>query len=260
MGDPRKLKRKYDKPKHPWQYKNLEKERRLIKDYGLKNKKEVWKAESTVRKYRKQAREIVGVPEEERGEKESGFLDKLRKIGILKENQGLEQVLSLNTKDYLERRLQTQAWKKGYGKTAKEARQLIVHGHIKMNGRRATEPGMIVPEDEEHTIDWYGEPVEQAKAKKTSEEVVEEAREEGKIEGKEKEKEREKEEETKEEEAEEEAETKEVGYSEIVKENIPDVKEKAKETELDYEKLLEAEKSNKDRKTMKKWIKRKIGD
>lgn len=252
MGDPRKLKRKYEKPKHPWIYSNLEKERNLMKAYGLKNKKEIWKAESKIRKYRKQARELIGIPAEEREKKQGKFLEKLKSQGILKEQEELDDVLSLKTKDYLERRLETQAYKKGYGRTPKQARQLITHGHIKVNGRRATKPSRIIKKSEEGTINWYGKPVEQAKAEKTPEEIIEEAKEKGQIKEKPKKKKETKQEKTKEQE--------EINYEKLAKENISDIKEKSKSLKLDYKKLLTAEKQNKDRKTMKKWIEKKIGE
>ncbi|PIN72350.1 30S ribosomal protein S4, partial [Candidatus Woesearchaeota archaeon CG10_big_fil_rev_8_21_14_0_10_47_5] len=41
MGDPRKIKKKYSTPIHPWQRARIEEEGVIIKDHGLKNKKEV---------------------------------------------------------------------------------------------------------------------------------------------------------------------------------------------------------------------------
>ncbi len=47
-------------------------------------------------------------------------------------------------------------------------------------------------------------------------------------------------------------------YEEIVEGTVQEVKEKVEDTDLDLEKLLEAEKSNKDRKTLKDWIENRI--
>jgi len=63
--------------------------------------------------------------------------------------------LGLRTKDLLERRLQTIVFRKGLAKTIYQARQLVVHGHIAIAGRRVTSPGYIVPVDEENLIDFY---------------------------------------------------------------------------------------------------------
>ena len=40
MGDPRKLRKKYYPPSHPWQKIRIDEEKILMKDYGFKNKKE----------------------------------------------------------------------------------------------------------------------------------------------------------------------------------------------------------------------------
>ena len=43
MGDPRKTRKKYDTPQHPWQKERMDQESVFLKEYGLKNKKEIWK-------------------------------------------------------------------------------------------------------------------------------------------------------------------------------------------------------------------------
>ncbi|MDP7610203.1 MAG: 30S ribosomal protein S4, partial [Candidatus Woesearchaeota archaeon] len=43
MGDPKKQRKKYSKPSHPWQTERIEVEKVLMKEYGLKNKKEIWR-------------------------------------------------------------------------------------------------------------------------------------------------------------------------------------------------------------------------
>lgn len=59
-------------------------------------------------------------------------------------------------------------------------------------------------------------------------------------------------------EEEEEAPREEIDYQELSKQNISDIKEKAEELDLDYQKLLEVERENKDRKTLKGWLEEKI--
>lgn len=247
MGDPRKISKKYERPKHPWLWKNLREEGDLVKNYGLKSKKEVWKAQSKVRRFRKIARKITGETGREKEKKK--LINKLREKGMIRKKGSLDDVLSMDTEDYLERRLQTIAWRKGFGRTPQQARQLITHGHIKINGRKCTKPSMIVPKTDEDNIDWYGREIEEAKGgkKPVTREVKEKV---------EKEK-RPKEPKKPKEEAEED--TGELEYEEIVKENISDVKEESKGfRKEEYEKLLEAEKQNKDRKTLKKWIEKQI--
>src|SRR3989338_5947687 len=174
MGDPRKLKNKFQPPKHPWIGARVEHERRLVDQFGLRNKKEIWRAEAFIRKYRHLARALVGVPIEERKEQEKAMIAKLQKIGLLKQNATLDDILSLKVEDLLERRLQTIVWKKGLAATSAQARQLVVHGHVKLNNVKTTVPSTVVNISEENTVEWHGEPlkvmalkvVEKPKAKK----------------------------------------------------------------------------------------------
>ncbi|MFQ6118880.1 MAG: 30S ribosomal protein S4, partial [Methanosarcinales archaeon] len=53
MGYPGKSRKSYDTPKHPWQEARMTEEVELIKNYGLRNKREVWKAASILRRYRR---------------------------------------------------------------------------------------------------------------------------------------------------------------------------------------------------------------
>jgi small subunit ribosomal protein S4 len=160
MGDPRKLKKKYETPKHPWEGARITEESRLVREYGLGSKREVWVAEEVVRKYRRLTRQLVGLSAEARQAKEGAFLGKLRLLGILKEGATLDDALSVKTEDYLGRRLQTLVWKKGLASTVVQARQLINHGHIALGGRKTTAPGMILDTEKEKLIGWYGEPVQ----------------------------------------------------------------------------------------------------
>jgi small subunit ribosomal protein S4 len=75
--------------------------------------------------------------------------------GILKEGSKLEDALAMSLDDILERRLQTMVYKMELSKSVKQARQLIVHGHIAVNGRRVTIPSYIVKRSEEDKIGYY---------------------------------------------------------------------------------------------------------
>lgn len=145
MGHPKKLKKKYKSPKKP--FKNLEEERKLLKEYGLKKKREIWRAESELKKIRRRAMELNARKDKE---EERKLIEKLRKIGL--EVNSLDDILKLEVKDLLERRLQTLVYRKGLSKSVKHARQLIVHGHVEINGRRVTFPSFIVPKDLEDKI------------------------------------------------------------------------------------------------------------
>ena len=163
MGDPRKLRKKYTPPKHPWESERLAEEKKLIDSFGLKNKKEIWRADSTIRRLRYLARGLVGIPINQRKGEEEKLLSKLQKLGLLKESATLDDALSLKTEDLLARRLQTLVWRKGLATTLTQARQFITHGHISVNKRRVDAPGVMIGNEEETGIDWYGKPMEIAK-------------------------------------------------------------------------------------------------
>ncbi len=154
MGDPKKPRKKWVGPRHPWRKEVLIEEMRLVGQYGLRNKRELWIAKTIARNFRHQARALLAYPAEIREEAEKALLRRLYKMGLLPENATLDDVLSLTTEDILERRLQTIVYKKGLARTIYQARQYIVHGHIAINGRRVTSPGYLVPRDEEELIDY----------------------------------------------------------------------------------------------------------
>jgi len=163
MGDPRKLRKKYTPPKRPWDSVRLGEEKKIVESFGLKNKKEIWRADSTIRKFRYLARSLVGIPINQRKGEEEKLLAKLQKLGLLKESATLDDALSLKTEDLLARRLQTLVWRKGLATTLTQARQFITHGHISVNKRRVDAPGVVIGNEEETGIDWYGKPMEIAK-------------------------------------------------------------------------------------------------
>jgi len=160
MGHPKKLKKAYERPRRPWVLQRIKDERELAEKYGLKNKREIWKAESTIKRYRREIRnilaEIAGMrPTEHTKRKEADILASLKRKGILGESTNLEDVLELDVEHILDRRLQTCVHKKGLANSPKHARQLIVHGHIAVNDRRVTIPSYIVDRDVEREIDYY---------------------------------------------------------------------------------------------------------
>jgi len=154
MGDPKKPRKKWEGPKHPWRKEVLVQELKLLGTYGLRNKRELWRAQTIIRKFRHQARSLLAAPKEIREKVEKAMLRKLYNMGLLPENATLEDVLSLTVEDLLERRLQTIVYKKGLARTIHQARQLIVHGHIAIAGRRVTSPGYIVSREEEELVDY----------------------------------------------------------------------------------------------------------
>ena len=141
----------YETPNHPFQGERIADEANLISRYGLKNKEELWRAQSELRGYRREARKLLGSAGEHDTEAEE-FLARLKRYGTLNEQDTLDDVLSLDVTDVLERRLQTVVYRKGYASTPKQARQFITHGHIVMGERRVTEPSAKVLVAEEDGV------------------------------------------------------------------------------------------------------------
>jgi small subunit ribosomal protein S4 len=154
MGDPKRQRRKFDTPRFPWRKDILQEELKLLGTYGLRNKRELWRHETTLSKFRGIARSLIGRAPEERLKMENELLVRLKKLGILQETAVLDDVLDLSKEDVLERRLQTLVFRKNLTKTVYQARQLITHGHITLNNKRVTVPSYIVSREEEKTISY----------------------------------------------------------------------------------------------------------
>ncbi|MEM4818884.1 MAG: 30S ribosomal protein S4 [Nanopusillaceae archaeon] len=151
-----RIKKSWESPPHPWIKYRLDEERRLKKEYGLKNKRELWKAYTIVRKIRFYAKYLNSKRAAgfDISKEEKLFLNRLIKYGLLRENSTLSDVLNITVRDVLERRLQTLVYRKGLAKTIKQARQLIVHGHIMVGDNVITSPGYLVKKEEEEKIKY----------------------------------------------------------------------------------------------------------
>jgi len=136
----------YSKPKRPFDKLRIDEEAKIKKNFGLKNKKEIWKAEARIKSIREKAKNLIS---SDKKEQESLF-KKLKKIGL--EVNSIADVLSLDREDYLGRRLQTIVLKKGFATTSRSARQLIVHKKVLVDGKAVNSPSYIVPVDLEDKI------------------------------------------------------------------------------------------------------------
>jgi small subunit ribosomal protein S4 len=157
MGKPKFSRKKFNTPSHPWQEVRIKAENEFIKKYGLKNKREIWKAETKLGKYRTQARELlakVGTDDVQSKKESDQLLSHLNRMNILPAKSTLDDVLALETESILSRRLQTQTYLKGLANTPEQARQLISHGHIAINNKRVTIPGYMVTKEEEGEITY----------------------------------------------------------------------------------------------------------
>lgn len=161
MGYPGKNHKQYQTPKRPYELSRIEEETRLVIEYGLRNKREVWIAKGALRRYRTAAREIIalksaGADQAVIDRKREELLSSIRRIGMLSENAGIDDVLSLKVEQQLDRRLQTLVYRKGFARSPKQARQFITHGHIAISGRKITIPGYQVNAKEQENISYYG--------------------------------------------------------------------------------------------------------
>jgi small subunit ribosomal protein S4 len=154
MGDPKKQRKKYETPRFPWRTDVLQAELKLLGQYGLRNKHELWRAKTMLSKFRGIARSLLGKTPEEREKLEKQLLNKLKKLGVLHETAVLDDVLDLTVEDILERRLQTVVFRKGLAKSIYQARQLITHGHITIGNRKVRSPSYLVLKNEEDKISY----------------------------------------------------------------------------------------------------------
>jgi small subunit ribosomal protein S4 len=155
MGGLKKPKKKYlaGKPKKIWNKQLLLEELQLVGEYGLRNKKELWLARAHLKQTARRARSLLSMTAEERAPLEMPFKERLYKMGFIEDpNVPLDRILSLDVRAVLERRLQTMVYRMGLAKSIHHARQLIVHGHVLVAGRRMTSPGFLVPRELEDKI------------------------------------------------------------------------------------------------------------
>jgi len=157
MGDPKKQRKKFDTPRFRWRKDVLQEELKLLGQFGLRNKHELWRHKTALSKNRSIARSLISKTPEERAKMENELLAQLKKKGILQETAVLDNVLDLTIEDILERRLQTIVFRKGLARTVSQSRQLITHGHITIDGRRVTVPGYIVLKEAEAKIAYSPE-------------------------------------------------------------------------------------------------------
>ncbi len=154
MGDPRRQKNTYNTPVHPWQKDRLEEEKSLVKEYGLVNKKEVYRIGSKLKKFKDIAKSLVTKPANQAAKEREQLFAKLKSLNLIQE-ESLDEVLGLENKQLLDRRLQTIVYKKGLARSVKQARQMIVHRHISVDGKMVSSPSYLVRVKEENSVNYY---------------------------------------------------------------------------------------------------------
>lgn len=154
MGNIKKQRKKYSTPAHPWQKSRIDLEKELIKAYGLTNKKEIWKFVSKLKKDKQKAKKLIADKSDQAQIEKAQLLKRLTLLGLLDEKSTLEDVLSLDLKTLLERRLQTLVYRKKLSRSLKQARQFITHRHIIIGSKKITSPSYLVKKHEEPDLSF----------------------------------------------------------------------------------------------------------
>jgi small subunit ribosomal protein S4 len=171
MGDhPKNSRKMWRKPKRPLNYDLLSEELYVLGTYGLKNKRELWKAHTELSRIRNQARSLLALTQEIRSNKEPILMRSLTRIGLVKKDSTLDDVLNLKVTDLLSRRLQTIIQRKANIKSPYLARQAVVHGHVMIGERTVNIPSYTVTTEEENQVSLSPE-IDLGKSKKPAEEV-----------------------------------------------------------------------------------------
>ena len=178
MGDPKYPRRVWRKPKRPLNYELKMEELKTLGTFGLRTKRELWKAHTELSRVRQQARSLLSLRREVRAEKEPILMNSLARIGLVSTDATLDDVLNLTANDLLARRLQTIVTKKLGFKTPYQARQAVIHGHIMIGERKVDIPSYTVTVEEENSIHFSPESkipqvLEKTKSETPAEETVE---------------------------------------------------------------------------------------
>jgi len=146
MGDIKRKRKLFSRPKKLYDRTRMDEENVLVKRYGLKNKREIWKAKSAVSKLRRRAKGLIGASDEE----QRAFFEKLGKVGF--DITDISDVLALTEENIFDRRLQTFVVRKKLATTPKGARQLIVHKNVLVDGKIVNIPSFVVTRELEGKI------------------------------------------------------------------------------------------------------------
>merc|ERR1712028_20660 len=135
----------------------LDAEMKIVGEYGLKNKREVWRVQYVLAKVRTAARMLLTLDEknEQRIFAGDALLRRMIRLGLLLESEKrLDYVLGLTSAKIMERRLQTKVFKLGLAKSIHHARCLIRQRHIRVGKQICDIPSFLVRLDSEKHIDF----------------------------------------------------------------------------------------------------------
>jgi len=152
MGSPKKQRKKFSTPSHPWQKERILAEKDLLNSYGLRRKYEIWKMNTILKNFTSQAKNLIAAHTPQSEIERNQLLAKTSSLGLIEISAKIDDVLSLALKDIMERRLQTLVYRKNLAHSLKQARQFIIHEHISIGDKTITAPSYLVPLSEESNI------------------------------------------------------------------------------------------------------------
>ena len=161
MGHPKFARPKYDTPTHPWKKARIEEEHALKEQFGLKKvggMKEIWKAKSKLRRWRQNAMKLIGRVDTSEGHfsrEKDDLVESLYRRGLLGDGATLDDILLLTVEHVLSRRLQSQVYYCGLASSMRQARQLVIHGHIGIGDQKMTVPSYIITRDDENLLTYH---------------------------------------------------------------------------------------------------------
>jgi len=154
---PRNHNKTYKVPRRAYGSARLDAELKLAGEYGLRNKREIYRISLILSKIRRAARELLKLDPKDAKRLFEGnaLIRRLVRIGVLDETKmRLDYVLALNIEHFLERRLQTQVFKIGLAKSIHHARVLIKQRHIRVGKQVVNVPSFVVRLDSQKHIDF----------------------------------------------------------------------------------------------------------
>ncbi|MBN1157448.1 30S ribosomal protein S4 [Candidatus Woesearchaeota archaeon] len=154
MGDPKKPRKKYQTPLHPWNKERIEAERELLKKYGLKNKQEILIMDSILSNMKIQAKRYIAATGKQAEKEKQQLLTRIQRLGFVEKLTSLDDILGMNVEAVMERRLQTQLVRKGLARSIVQSRQFIVHRHVTVGSKVITSPSYLVSKEEEGKISF----------------------------------------------------------------------------------------------------------
>lgn len=154
MGDPRHSKKKYKKPKVPWQEERLDDERVYMERYGLRRKQELYRSQERLKEYKETAKRLATEENDQATKEKQQLFNAVNQYGLLQDDT-LTDVLSITLDQLLGRRLQTLVVEKDLAHSPAQARQFISHDHIAIDGEKVTSPSYLVTIQEEPNIHFH---------------------------------------------------------------------------------------------------------